>query len=255
MREDEDIKTPTRDVSNNYLFQRKKLVYSKAAELISGNVLQIGVDNGLAESIIASKVASLTIVDKYNRGRSDNSATNMEYHLLKFPSLAGLTSSSFDYVLSFQSIEHIKDDFLFVSEVARVLRPGGKFIVSTPNKKMSITRNPCHYREYTIDEFKNLLRSYFKEVEAQGVYGKENVMQYYELNKKYVKAFTRFDVFNLQYALPRFILLKPYKLLNRMNRRKMLVENRNLTTKITMDDYYVGKATDECFDLFYIATK
>ena len=51
---------------------------------------------------------------------------------------------SFDCVISFQVIEHIKRDAEFVREIHRVLRPGGRFIVTTPNAPMSLTRNPWH---------------------------------------------------------------------------------------------------------------
>lgn len=243
------------DISNYYLFRKKQFVYNTAASMVHGNVIQVGLDNSIAESTIAQNVDSLTIIDKYNKGRSDGSLSNVEYHFLKFPSLEGLNYGRFDIVLSFQSIEHTKDDFLFVQEIARVLKPGGKFIVTTPNKKMSITRNPCHYREYTIDEFKNLLGSYFQTVEACGVYGKENVMKYYECNKKSVRAFSRFDIFDFEHILPRIIFKPIYKILNKINRRKLLVENRTLTTNLSVDDYYLDKAQDNCFDLFFIATK
>ena len=39
---------------------------------------------------------------------------------------------SFDLVLSIETIEHVRDVQLLVSEVRRVLRPGGMFAVTTP---------------------------------------------------------------------------------------------------------------------------
>ena len=47
----------------------------------------------------------------------------------------------------------------------------------------------------------------------------------------------------------------PYDILNRMNRRKLLLENTGLTTSIRMDDYRIEPVRDGCFDLFYIAVK
>jgi SAM-dependent methyltransferase len=40
--------------------------------------------------------------------------------------------ASFDLVLCAETIEHVRDVQLFVSEVRRVLRPGGRFAVTTP---------------------------------------------------------------------------------------------------------------------------
>ena len=55
--------------------------------------------------------------------------------------------------------------------------------------------------------------------------------------------------------LPRRLLQLPYDLLNRLNRRKLLRQNTDLTTSIRMDDYRIGPVGADCFDLFYIATK
>lgn len=41
--------------------------------------------------------------------------------------------ASFDYVISIEGIEHIENHLSFIREVKRVLKPGGRFIVTTPN--------------------------------------------------------------------------------------------------------------------------
>ncbi len=41
--------------------------------------------------------------------------------------------ASFDYVVSIEGIEHIADPFLFLAEVRRVLKPGGRLLLTTPN--------------------------------------------------------------------------------------------------------------------------
>ena len=80
-------------------------------------------------------------------------------------------------------------------------------------------------------------------------------MEYYNKNKASVHKITRFDVFNLQYVLPRQLLQIPYDLLNRMNRKKLLQNNTGLVSDIKMEDYTVQAADDQCFDWFYVATK
>ena len=56
-------------------------------------------------------------------------------------------------------------------------------------------------------------------------------------------------------ACPAACSSNPYDILNRMNRRKLLKENTELTTSIRMDDYRIEPVGDDCFDLFYIAVK
>lgn len=166
-----------------------------------------------------------------------------------------LPDASFDCVISFQVIEHIRDDREFVREIHRVLRPGGRFIVTTPNAPMSLTRNPWHVREYTAQELRRLLAEEFPTIEALGVFGNEQVRAYYEKNRQGVARITRFDWLDLQHRLPRWMLQIPYDLLNRLNRRRLLRENTDLTASIRMEDYRIGPVADGCYDLFFIATK
>jgi SAM-dependent methyltransferase len=62
---------------------------------------------------------------------------------------------SFDVIVSFETIEHLKRPQDFLQEVIRCLRPGGLFICSTPNKGLYPfdNRNPFHVREYRPGEF------------------------------------------------------------------------------------------------------
>jgi SAM-dependent methyltransferase len=162
--------------------------------------------------------------------------------------------NTFDFVVSFQVIEHIKDDNYFVKEIHRVLKPSGKFIVTTPNILTTLTRNPWHIREYKKEELQKLLLQNFYSVEMLGVYGNDKVMRYYEHNKQSVQKILKWDVFDLQHKLPAFILRIPYDILNRWNRKKLLKENP-LTKDITVNDFYLSPVSDTALDLFYIATK
>ena len=163
--------------------------------------------------------------------------------------------ASFDCVISFQVIEHIERDAEFVREIHRVLRPGGRFVVSTPNAPMSLTRNPWHVREYTPEQLRELLGGTFREVESLGVAGNEKVRSYYERNRRAVERIARWDIFDLQHRLPRCLLQLPYDLLNRINRRRLLKADPEQTCSIRMDDYRIAPVSEDCYDLFYIATK
>ncbi len=245
------------DLSDNYVFQRSVLAYHKATEIISGRVLEIGTGSGYGIEIISEKAEEFVTIDKHNANIqfAEGKGQNVKFLQMKVPPFEGIEDETFDFVISFQVIEHIKKDKDFVKEIARVLKPGGKFVVTTPNKKMSLTRNPWHVREYLVDELEILLLNDFKEVEKLGVFGNEKIMEYYRKNKEGVKKITKYDFLNLQYNLPRIFLQIPYDILNRINRKKLLKKNTGLVSDITMDDYYLAPAGDECFDLFYIAEK
>ena len=241
------------DASDNYVFQRSILAYHYAAGLVSGDVLEIGTGMGYGIDVIAPSATSYTTIDKscaYDASLPENA----RFQQMEVPPI-GFADESFDYVISFQVIEHIKRDKDFVKEVSRVLRKGGKFIVSTPNAPMSLTRNPWHIREYTEQQLRDLLAADFLSIEAYGVNGNEKIMQYYEQNRRSVERIIRFDILDLQHRLPRWILQIPYDVMNRLNRRRLLENNNDLTRSIKMDDYSIGEISPQSFDLYYIATK
>jgi len=241
------------DHSDNYVFQRSLIAYLEAAKIVGGDLLEIGSGEGYGIEHLGPKVNRYVAVDKYPAQVVTDS--DVEFLQINVPPLDGLTDNQFDFVVSFQVIEHIEDDNEYLKEIHRVLKPGGKFICTTPNIKMSLTRNPWHVREYTVSELADKFTRQFSTVETKGVYGNEKVMDYYEKNKASVAKITRFDILDLQHRLPRKILQVPYDLLNRMNRRKLLEGNTNLVVDISVKDYSVKPAKEDCLDLFYIGTK
>lgn len=243
----------SRDPSDNFVFQRSLLAYHKAAEIISGDVLEIGTGEGYGIDVLAPSCVRYITVDK-KIPAIQSQAENVEFHEASVPPIP-IDNNTFDFVVAFQVIEHIKNDMDFVREVRRVLKPEGKFIVSTPNAPMSLTRNPYHVREYSADELTNLLECEFSHVEAMGVSGNKKVMTYYNKNRQSVEKIMRFDFLDLQHRLPRQLLQLPYDVMNRFNRRRLLSNNEALTTSIKMEDYSIGPVSERSFDLFYIATK
>ena len=243
----------SRDVTDNFVFQRSKLAYVEAAKRVQGCVLEIGTGTGYGIDIIAPMCSRFVTMDKTRSEELGAMPANVEFKEGVVPPLP-FADESFDCVVSFQVIEHIERDKEFVREVRRVLKKGGKFIVSTPNRPMSLTRNPWHVREYNAEQFSALL-SEFSAVEAMGVGGNERVWSYYEKNRESVRRITRFDIFRMQWWMPRWVLQIPYDILNRLNRRRLHSENRTLTENIAMEDYRLQDVNDESFDLFYVATK
>jgi len=245
------------DPSENVIFQRHMIAYNEASKIISGTVLEIGCGEGYGVPVLAALAQKYIAIDKYQT-HIDSSVMdkyNIEFHQMEIPPLTDIASNSIDYVVTFQVIEHIQNDDLFLKEIFRVLRKGGKLLLTTPNKLMSLSRNPWHIREYTPSEMENTLKKSFTSFVIKGVYGKDKVIQYYQKNKASIKKITRFDIFNLQYLLPRWALQIPYDFLNRINRRKLESNNNDIVSSVSVDDYYLKEDTENCLDYFCIATK
>lgn len=243
------------DISDNFVFQRSLLAYHEAARMVSGNVLEIGTGSGYGVSVVSPSAARFVTVDKNDPPVDISQYAGVEFRRMRVPPLRGIGDGEFDFVIMFQVIEHIGRDLAMLKEIGRVLRPGGKLIISTPNKKMSLTRNPWHVREYDPEGFARLLGSVFPSVERRGVFGNEAVAEYYRKNSESVARMARYDLLRFNKWLPKALLRIPYDILNRLNRRRLLTENSELTSNIRMEDYRIAPVADDCFDLFYIAGK
>ena len=215
-------------MSDNYVYQRSLLAYVYASEIVSGTVLEIGTGSGYGIKVISPKVNKFITIDKYKSKQVDDLPDNVLSIKMEVPVIYGIPDNSVDYVISFQVIEHIEKDTVLIKEINRVLKKGGKLILSTPNRKMSLTRNPWHVREYTIDELEVLLADKFEKISKFGVFGNEKIMDYYNENRKSVQSMQRIDFFNLWKVLPRQLLQIPYDILNRLNRRKLLKSHFSL---------------------------
>jgi SAM-dependent methyltransferase len=245
------------DRSENVMVQRFQFAYKEALAHVKGSVLEIGSGEGYGMKRLAPKADRYIAIDKYPT--NINPELKAKYHIdffrMKVPPLHGIEDKSIDMVVSFQVIEHIKNDDFFIKEIYRVLKPGAKLILTTPNIRMSLTRNPWHIREYTLDGLKELLLKYFPHVDMRGVFGNEKIMDYYYKNKESIKRYTRFDILNMQYWMPRFLLRIPYDVLNRLNRYYLLKKNNEQVKCTGLKDFYIGDATEECFDILAIAVK
>jgi ubiquinone/menaquinone biosynthesis C-methylase UbiE len=90
--------------------------------------------------------------------------------------LPGVQSESIDVITSFETIEHLADVERYLAEMWRVLRPGGEYLVSTPDRRLVSSlypirkkpNNPFHLREYTRDEFVSVVEERFRVVECLG---------------------------------------------------------------------------------------
>lgn len=243
--------------SDNPIHQRLLAAYVYAQPQIEGNLLEIGCGAGRGLEILIKSADHYTGIDKYKSLTDELQLEypQAEFHAMHIPPLKGIADNSFDTIVSFQVIEHIKDDKAFLQEIHRVLKPGGKAIISTPNKKMTLTRNPWHVREYFAPELEKLCAPIFSKVEANGIAGNDKVMDYHDRNRESVRKITRFDVLNLQYRLPASLLRIPYEFLNRVNRNKLDQADAGLVKSITVADFFVAENAADCLDLYYTLVK
>ncbi len=238
--------------SDNPIHQRLLKAYVLAEDHVRGDVLEVGCGEGRGIDLMLPKAKSYTALDKIE---PIIASLRKKYPQGKFisgniPPFTDLQDNSFDRVFSFQVIEHIDNDRLFLKEIHRVLKPGGEAFLTTPNRPMSLSRNPWHVREYTAEELTSLAQEFFQEVEMRGIGGNEKIMKYYDRNKKSVGRIMKWDFLDLQHKLPAGILKFPYELLNRWNRNKLKNASDELVMSIKHEDYLLTNKAEEALDLY-----
>jgi SAM-dependent methyltransferase len=243
--------------SDNPLHQRLLKPYVAAADWIKGDLLEVGCGEGRGIDWVLPKIDSYTAIDKIESALEKLRARypQARFESGNIPPLTPCADASFDCVISFQVIEHIDNDRFFLEEIHRVLRPGGLLLLTTPNRPQSLTRNPWHVREYTVQELTSLASGIFAHVQMKGVAGNEKVMEYHERNRRSVQRITRFDFLNLQYRLPASVLRVPYEIMNRWNRNKLQAVADSLVASIRHADYLVTDKANDALDLFLVARK
>ena len=243
--------------SDNPLHHRLLSAYAIVEKYIIGDVLELGCGEGRGIDIILKKSKTFTAVDKITKAIDilSEKYPDEKFISTSFPPLIDIDENTFDTVISFQVIEHIRDDNLFLQEIYRILKPGGKAFITTPNIKMTLTRNPWHIREYTSDELTHTASKYFDKVEMRGISGNKKVIEYYNHNVKSVQRFKKLDFLNLEENLPSFIYKIPYEYLNRYNRNNLSENNSKLVSSITYKDYMLVNDSPNNLDLFLILKK
>jgi SAM-dependent methyltransferase len=168
---------PGLDVEN-YWFRRHEVVYQSLARHCAGlEVLEAGCGEGYGADLIAD-VAHRVIALDYDEAAVAHVRARYPRVEVMHANLADLplADDSLDAVVSFQVIEHLWDQDQFLIECARVLRPSGLLMVSTPNRlTFSPGRdtpiNPFHTRELNADELTQLLiDAGFTQVSMSGVF-------------------------------------------------------------------------------------
>lgn len=241
-------------LSDNALHQRLLFPYKIVRNEINGNVLELGCGWGRGLEDVLMNAKKYTGIDR-NHTLIRSLREQYPEQLFKtaiLPELHYFKADQYDTIVSFQVIEHIKDDRKFVSETRRLLKQGGKLILTTCNKSLSLSRNPWHIREYYADDLKALLQDYYDHVEIFGIDGNERVWEYYHHNRKMVTQFTKWDLLNLQNRLPAWMIKDVYELANRMSRNRILQQNSALTQAISWEDYMLSKQPERSFDFYCI---
>jgi ubiquinone/menaquinone biosynthesis C-methylase UbiE len=122
------------------IVKRRSRITSYCVSLSGRNVLDFGSGNGAQTvellkhgcTVTACDVdqRDLNILTEYARNNSIESVTPVLYNGANLP----FPDDHFDVVASYGVLEHVHDESHALREIHRVLKPGGDFVISVPNK-------------------------------------------------------------------------------------------------------------------------
>lgn len=194
--------------SSNYEIERlnpqhatwysKKLIlehlerYKFAAKYCNRQIVaDLGCGTGYGSSLIstsgAKKVYALDLDPAaINHAKKNYSGDNISF-IKSSADDTKLRDNYADIVLCFEVIEHLKRPDKLISEIYRIMKPGGKCFLSTPNKHTSFMDNPYHINELTIDELSLKLKR-FRKIEFYGQRKVNlNIVRIYQFLHKTIK--------------------------------------------------------------------
>jgi ubiquinone/menaquinone biosynthesis C-methylase UbiE len=245
------LKTEERIIPENFKSKEEYLIYLRhlfayeiAKNEISDNVfaLEVGCGEGYGTYLLSKKATKIIGLD-INKDTIAHASMKYESENCKFKVYDGqiipYKDNTFDVVISFQVIEHIQNETKYISEIYRVLKKNGIFIISTPNKNYRLKPgqkpwNRFHLKEYYPNELENVLKMEFSNVKVWGIRGVKNVqrIEIERIKKRSIKKYF-YKIFKIK-------IINNFKnnIINKNIKTKM---NEDLVNKYSLSDFYIIK--------------
>lgn len=148
-------------------------------------VLDYGCGSGYGSAWMAETATTVDAVDvaedAITHARDQFSRENLRFQSIDPSAPLPFADNSFDTVLSFQVFEHVTDADHYLEEIRRVLAPGGRLILVTPDRSTRLLPlqrpwNRWHVKEYDAGSLASVMRVVFPDVQIQLMSGRRAVI-------------------------------------------------------------------------------
>lgn len=249
------------------VYLRHLFAYNAASQFFSAGsrLLEVGCGEGYGTRLLAQQGYAVVGIDVdpqvVAHASKKYGAKQCEFRVTTgnaFP----FTDEYFDGVVSFQVIEHVQDEHTFLTEIARVLKQDGKCVLTTPNKLYRVRPNCApwnrfHWREYTPEEFEQLLTRVFEDVQVWGIRGTDEIQAIEIARVKQIQKLVDRDRFHLRKLLPPALETRLVTWVKKfMKTPSYALIDQDYLNKYGIHDYTImTEHVDESLDLIAVCRK
>lgn len=244
----------------NVTLQQSKKAYEFVADLgKQKTILDVACGEGYGTALLGSAATRVVGADKDSaaiaQARQKYAGVNVTYIQSDLFALPAVMTQTFDIVCCFQTIEHLDNQDDFLATLKQLASPGGKVIISTPNKHRFPAYNPYHVRELDESRLRELFARHFTHFEILGVHASPRVLAYRATKDTLGQIVLRFDIFNLRNRLPRRLVqviysFISYYIIKRLSWRR----HRQAVANVTSDDFTIAPTLlDKALDFIVVA--
>lgn len=148
--------------------ERRHLIAKELQRLAPGRALDIGAAGGGNTRVLRDRGWDAAAVEYAHEGAvtaKDRGVNALQGDVLALP----VAGDTVDLVVAFDVLEHIEDDVRATAEIARVLRPGGTFLVAVPCDMALWSAHDVasgHFRRYSRETLRDLVSGAGLEIES-----------------------------------------------------------------------------------------
>jgi SAM-dependent methyltransferase len=233
---------------------RHRAAYAYArAQIRGGRILDLGSGSGHGTAELGGAGACVVGVDRIAPDAASRCAAEGTCFARADLRSLPFRDATFDLIVSFQVIEHLEDPSGYLDAIARLLKPEGLAILTTPNLLTSHGVNPYHVHEYLADELKARMELHFEEVEMRGVGMAEVARAHMERRTRWIRGILRLDPLHLRDRLsPRLsqLLFSRFAVLVRLGTR-----SSPASPAADWRQFPIGPASEDCLDLLALCRR
>jgi len=175
-----------KDIYSHILFLDHKFAYDYIRNFINkdSTILEIGSGDGFGTHYLSKFCKHIEGVDisesAVNLANSKYKNEKCNFKLYDGKNLE-YQDKSFDIVISFHVVEHVKNVKEYLNNIKRVLKDGGICILTTPSRTYRLSKgqkpwNPEHLREYDAKALNKDIKKVFENFKISGISAKQEIL-------------------------------------------------------------------------------